>query len=85
LRGIEFPIAPDWGSGATVQPGYKASDGLVTDATITGVHAVQHNDYNKRKADNFSIGWNNVVNLSDTTHLTVDASFSHAKRTDFLL
>ncbi len=85
LRGIEFPIAPDWGSGATVQPGYTVENGLVTDVTVTGVHAVQRNDYNKRDADNFSVGWNNVIGLGDTTHLTIDASYSHAKRTDFLL
>ncbi len=85
LRGIEFPIAPTWGSGATVQPGYTVSNGLVTDATLTGVHAVQRNDLNRRTADNFSIGWNNVIGIGEKTHLTLDASYSHAKRTDFLL
>ncbi|MCW1383463.1 TonB-dependent receptor [Novosphingobium sp. KCTC 2891] len=85
LRGIEFPIAPDWGSGATVEPGYTVNNGLVTDATVSGVHAVQRNDYNKRDADNFSVGWNNVIGLGEKTHLTLDASYSHAKRTDFLL
>jgi len=85
LRGIEFPLAPDWGSGAAVQPGYKVSNGLVTDVTFTGVHAVQRNDLNKRDADNFSAGWNNVIGLGEKTHLTLDASYSHAKRTDFLL
>ena len=85
LRGIEFPIAPDWGSGATVQPGYKVDNGLVTDFTVTGVHGVQRNDLNKRDADNFSVGWNNVYNVSDNTRFTFDASYSHAKRTDFLL
>jgi iron complex outermembrane receptor protein len=85
LRGIEFPIAPDWGSGATVQPGYTVENGLVTDATLTNIHAVQRNDYNKRDADNFSVGWNNVIRIGEKTHLTIDASYSHAKRTDFLL
>ncbi len=85
LRGIEFPIAPQWGSGATVQPGYTVSDGLVTDAVVTGVHAVQRNDLNEREADNLSIGWNTVFGIGDKTHLTLDASYSHAKRTDFLL
>ncbi len=85
LRGIEFPIAPQWGSGATVQPGYKVENGLVTDATLTGVHAVQRNDLNRRTADNFSVGWNNQIGLTDKMHLTLDASYSSAKRTDFLL
>ncbi|GEN98379.1 TonB-dependent receptor [Novosphingobium sediminis] len=85
LRGIEFPIAPDWGSGATVEPGYKVSNGLVTEATISGVHAVQRNDRNSREADNFSVGWNNQVKLSDKINLNVDASYSLAKRTDDLL
>lgn len=90
LRGIEFPIFPDWsglGGGDTtvIQPGYKVNNGFVTDATIGNVKAVMRNDYNQRKADNLSIGWNNVIGLGDTMHLTVDASYSHAKRTDFLL
>ncbi|WP_421847109.1 TonB-dependent receptor [Novosphingobium sp.] len=85
LRGIEFPIAPQWGSGATVQPGYKVDNGLVTDAVVSGVHAVQRNDLNRRTADNFSVGWNNQIGLTDKMHLTLDASYSSAKRTDFLL
>ncbi|RJT25326.1 TonB-dependent receptor [Chakrabartia godavariana] len=85
LRGIEFPINPGWGSGATVQPGYTVTNGLVTAATLTGVHAVQRNDLNRRDADNLSIGWNNVIGLSDTINLNVDASWSKATRTDFLL
>ncbi len=85
LRGIEFPIAPAWGSGATVAPGYTVSNGLVTDATVSGVHAVQRNDYNKREADNLSIGWNGAYTFANDMHLTLDASYSHAKRTDFLL
>jgi iron complex outermembrane receptor protein len=84
LRGIEFPINPGWGSGATVT-NYTASNGIATDVTLTGIHAVQRNDLNKRDATNFSAGWNNVIGLGETTHLTVDASWSHSKRTDFLL
>lgn len=82
LRGIEFPLA--W-SGAGIAPGYTASNGLVTDVTYTNVHAVQRNDLNKRDADNFSVGWNNVFTVAEGMHLTLDASYSHAKRTDFLL
>ena len=84
LRGIEFPINPGWGSGATVT-NFTASNGFATDVTLTNIHAVQRNDINKRDATNFSAGWNNVIGIGDTTHLTVDASWSKSKRTDFLL
>ncbi|MDV3458162.1 TonB-dependent receptor [Sphingomonas sp. HF-S4] len=85
LRGIEFPIAPTWGSNAVIQPGYTVVDGLVTEATLTNVVAVQRNDYNKRTAENLSLGWNNELRLSDTINFVVDASWSRATRTDFLL
>jgi iron complex outermembrane recepter protein len=84
LRGIEFPINPGWGSGATIS-NPTISNGFVTAATVSGVHAVQRNDINKRDAENLSIGWNNVIGLGGSTKLTVDASWSKATRTDFLL
>jgi iron complex outermembrane recepter protein len=85
LRGIEFPINPGWGSGATLQPGYTVADGFVTKATLTGVQAVQRNDINKRDADTLSIGWNNVIGLGGSKHLKIDAAWSRSTRTDFLL
>ncbi len=85
LRGIEFPINPGWGSGATLQPGYTVVDGFVTKATLTGVQAVQRNDINKRDADTLSIGWNNVIGLGGSKHLKIDAAWSRSTRTDFLL
>ena len=84
LRGIEFPINPGWGAGTTIGS-YQASGGLVTSATINNVVGVQRNDYNRRKATNLSLGWNNDFRLTDTIHLNVDASWSRAKRNDFLL
>ncbi len=93
LRGIEFPLGFSVNNDPT-SPGYASSvhssnittvDGFNTQTTFSNVHAIQRNDYNERKADNFSLGWNNVLTLSDKLHLTVDASWSHAKRTDFLL
>jgi iron complex outermembrane recepter protein len=84
LRGIEFPINPGWGAGTTIT-NPTISNGFVTAATINGVHAVQRNDINKRTAENFSFGWNNKIKLSDGIRLTVDASWSKATRTDFLL
>lgn len=85
LRGIEFPVNPGWGAATTIAPGYTVTDGLVTDAVINGVVGVQRNDFNRRTADNISLGWNNDLALSDKTHLKVDLSWSRAERTDFLL
>lgn len=85
LRGIEFPIAPEWGSNATVRPGYTVEDGLVTRAVLDNVVGVQRNDYNKRTAKNLSLGWNNNIRLNDKLQFNVDASWSRATRTDFLL
>jgi iron complex outermembrane recepter protein len=84
LRGIEFPINPGWGAGTTIT-NPTVSNGFVTAATINNVYAVQRNDINKRSAENLSIGWNNKFKISDRANLTVDASWSRATRTDFLL
>ena len=83
LRGIEFPIAPAWGGGTV--DSYTVEDGLVTDAVISNVEGVIRNDYNRRKAQSYSFGINNVYAITDRINLTVDGSVSHAKRTDFLL
>ena len=83
LRGIEFPLAGN--VSAANQNVTGVTDGFATGAVFTNVHAIQRNDYNQRKADNFSFGWNNDLRLTDKVHLNVDASWSHAKRTDFLL
>ncbi|QIK78432.1 TonB-dependent receptor [Sphingomonas piscis] len=85
LRGIEFPIAPAWGSAATIAPGYTVEDGLVTDATVSGVVGVVRNDFNRRKANNYSLGANVVYALTEGLNLTVDGSWSNTERTDFLL
>ncbi len=82
LRGIEFPLV--WGSNVGVSD-VTVEDGFVTGATFSNVYGVQRNDYNKRSADTISIGWNNRIQLNDRLRLNVDASWSRAKRTDFLL
>jgi iron complex outermembrane receptor protein len=81
LRGIEFPL--QWSSAQATN--ITTNNGFDTQATFTGVHGVQRNDVNQRKADQFSIGWNNEIRLNEKLRLTVDASWSHSKRTDFLL
>jgi iron complex outermembrane receptor protein len=85
LRGIEFPIAPAWGSNNTWSQPITVEDGLVTDITMGNVVGVVRNDYNKRTADNWSLGGNTVYALTDKLNVTLDTSWSHAKRTDFLL
>ncbi|WP_200888798.1 hypothetical protein, partial [Staphylococcus aureus] len=68
LRGIEFGVAPAWGSNGVIAPGYTVRAGLVTDATISNLVAVQRNDVNERKAENISLGWHNDLKLGDTIH-----------------
>ncbi|MCB4859510.1 TonB-dependent receptor [Sphingobium sp. PNB] len=82
LRGIEFPLV--WGTDVGVSD-VTVENGFVTAATFSNVYGVQRNDYNKRKADMISLGWNNDIRLNDALKLNVDASWSRAKRTDFLL
>jgi iron complex outermembrane receptor protein len=84
LRGIEFPIAPAWGSGNVISNAV-IEDGFVTEFDASNVVGVVRNDFNRRKADNFSIGSNVQYDLTDRIQLTVDGSWSKAKRTDFLL
>jgi iron complex outermembrane receptor protein len=84
LRGIEFPIAPAWGSNNVISD-YTVEDGLVTDFTASNAVGVVRNDYNKRDAKNWSIGGNIAYSLTDTINWVFDGSWSKAKRTDFLL
>jgi len=81
LRGIEFPL----GFSGPTQSGISVSDGFATTTTFSNVHAIQRNDLNDRRAENFSFGWNNDIRLGDKLKLNVDASWSRATRTDFLL
>ncbi|MXP29473.1 TonB-dependent receptor [Porphyrobacter algicida] len=94
FKGIEFPLGYGGVVNDPTDPGYATGvhtggftvvDGFNVQETFSNVHAVQRNDYNERKADNWSIGWNNVLKLNDKLNLTVDASWSRATRTDFLL
>nr|WP_277998366.1 TonB-dependent receptor [Sphingomonas liriopis] len=81
LRGIEFPL----GFSDPVKSGIAVTNGFATATTFSNVFAVQRNDYNKRTAENLSLGWNNDFKIADSVHLNVDASWSRATRTDFLL
>ena len=81
LRGIEFPL----GFSGPTQSGISVSDGFATTTTFSNVHAIQRNDLNDRRAENFSFGWNNDIRLGEKLRLNIDASWSRATRTDFLL
>jgi iron complex outermembrane receptor protein len=81
LRGIELPLF--WGS-ATLQPGYTAQDGLITNGTYTGVKAVMRNDLNTRNTTLKSAGWNIAYETDNGWTLSADLSHSDAKRTDVI-
>ncbi|MFC3034082.1 TonB-dependent receptor [Pseudoalteromonas fenneropenaei] len=80
LRGIEIPFA--WGQGsidgqyATVDP----ETGFVTSALTQGQRVVVRNDYEDRKADLTSFGFNAKYNLDDSWTLEFDASHSSVER-----
>ncbi|GLX79070.1 TonB-dependent receptor [Thalassotalea insulae] len=80
LRGIEVPFA--WGQGsiaaetATIDP----STGFVTSAITQGQRVVVRNDYEERKAELTSLGFNSVYELNDTWQLEFDASYSQVDR-----
>lgn len=89
LRGIEFPLDGQARNAdnptGTVLSNTTVENGFLTAGTFSNVFAVQRNDYNRRDAENLSLGWNNDFTLGETTHFNVDASWSRATRTDFLL
>jgi iron complex outermembrane receptor protein len=80
LRGIEVPFA--WGQGsisgdtATIDP----STGFVTSAITQGQRVVVRNDFEERKADLKSFGFNSKYDLSDSWDLEFDASYSKVER-----
>ncbi|HWU79077.1 MAG TPA: TonB-dependent receptor plug domain-containing protein, partial [Caulobacter sp.] len=81
LRGIELPLF--WGS-ATLQPGYTAEDGLITQGTYTGVKGVMRNDLNTRRTTLKSAGWNIAYDTDNGWTLAADLSHSDAKRRDVI-
>lgn len=82
LRGIEIPLGFNIFPGGGTLSNAVVRDGFVQSFTFSPQFTVQRNDLNERKADSYSFGWNNDLLLTDTIHLNVDASWSHAKRRD---
>ena len=80
LRGMEIPLA--FWSSAVLQPGYTASGGLITNATLTNVQPVVRNDVFKRNDSPFAAGWNLALGEKSPWPVTFDAGYSRVNRTD---
>ena len=80
-RGIELPLF--WSS-AQLQPGFTASNGLVTSGTFTGVKGVLRNDAFQRHAKLYSFGWNNKWDGDNGWHAMADASYSNTDRNELV-
>ncbi len=81
IRGIETGFS--WfGTSETVNA--TNSDGLATDITFDNVRGVVRNDFNRRRAELFSAGWNGQWD-TDTWGAEFDVSYSKADRKDDLI
>lgn len=80
-RGIELPL---WWSAAQLQPGYTASNGLVTQGTFNGVKGVINNHKNIRSSKVTALGWKNEW-TNDTWTTVADLSYSKVDRKDSLI
>jgi iron complex outermembrane receptor protein len=80
LRGLEIPMA--FWSGASLQPGYTVTGGLITQATLTNVQPVVRNDVFKRNDSPFAFGWNLKMGEKSEWPVTFDMGYSRIKRTD---
>ena len=81
-RGIELPL---YWSSASLQPGYTASGGLITQGSFTGVKGVIRNDAFQRHAKLYSFGWNLDYKGDDGWDAMLDASYSQTKRNELAL
>ncbi len=80
LRGMEIPMA-FWGN-AQLQPGYTVTNGLVTNATLTGVEPVIRNDTFVRTDNLASLDWNLQVAQATAWPTSLLAGYSRVDRKD---
>ena len=80
-RGIEIPL--QWG-GATLQPGYTVTNGVVTAGTFTGINNVVRNVVQPRHSKLYSYGWNNRYDGENGVHASLDLSYSKTNRTELV-
>ena len=81
-RGIELPL--QWSS-ASLQPGYTASGGLITQGSFSGVKGVLRNDAFQRHAKLYSFGWNTAYKGDDGWDVMFDASYSETDRNELAI
>ena len=76
-RGMEFPINPGWGSGATI---VSNSGGSFPDSVrLTGVQPVVRNDLDLKDTQTFAAGWNTKYENDDVI-LSLDVAYSTSDR-----
>ena len=81
-RGIELPL---YWSSASLQPGYTASGGLITQGSFSGVKGVLRNDAFQRHAKLYSFGWNTAYKGDDGWDAMFDASYSETDRNELAI
>jgi iron complex outermembrane receptor protein len=84
-RGIEVPL--QWGQGGpheVLQPGFTATDGLITSGTYANVVGVVRNVLQPRHAKLYSVGWNNRYDGDNGWHAMLDLSWNKTKRNELV-
>ena len=81
-RGIELPL---YWSSASLQPGFTASNGLITQGSFSGVKGVLRNDAFQRHAKLYSFGWNTAYKGDDGWDAMFDASYSETDRNELAI
>ncbi|MEZ5920049.1 MAG: TonB-dependent receptor [Parvularculaceae bacterium] len=84
IRGIETPLAFGGFFGTNTTVNSVGANGIADDITFDNVRGVVRNDFNRRRAELFSAGWNGKWD-SDTWGLEMDISYSKADRHDDLI
>jgi len=83
-RGIETPLGFGGGFGVVNGPVTATQNGFATAGSFDNVRGVVRNDFNERRAELFSAGWNGKYD-SDTWGVELDFSYSRATRRDRLI
>lgn len=84
IRGIEFPLAFGGFFGTSTTVNSTGANGIADDLTFGNVRGVVRNDFNRRRAELFSAGWNGKWD-SDVWGVEFDISYSKADRRDDLI